>query len=145
MQCDSKTIIESISTSILVIDSQLKVAYANTAAEQLFSMSRTKLQGIKLLDLIDSNEKSLIESLQNANSPSFQGFTATDITFTPEHQNRFHADVYISPYTGRARGLMVEIHRLDYQQKLNDDLQRRNQHIAARDLIRNLAHEMRTH
>ena len=60
MQCDSKTIIESISTSILVIDSQLKVAYANTAAEQLFSMSRTKLQGIKLLDLIDSNEKSLI-------------------------------------------------------------------------------------
>lgn len=143
MQCDSKTIIESISTSILVIDSQLKVAYANTAAEQLFSMSRTKLQGIKLLDLIDSNEKSLIESLQNANSPSFQGFTATDITFTPEHQNRFHADVYISPYTGRARGLMVEIHRLDYQQKLNDDLQRRNQHIAARDLIRNLAHEIK--
>ena len=60
MQCDSKTIIESISTSILVIDSQLKVAYANTAAEQLFSMSRTKLQGIKLLDLIDSNEKSVV-------------------------------------------------------------------------------------
>lgn len=143
MQCDSKTIIESISTAILVIDSQLKVAYANTAAEQLFSMSRTKLQGIKILDLIDSNEKSLIESLQNSGSPTFQGFTATDITFAPEHQNRFHADMYISLYTGRARGLVMEIHRLDYQQKLNDDLQRRNQHLAARDLIRNLAHEIK--
>lgn len=143
MQCDHKTIIESISTAILVIDSQLKIAYANSAAEQLFSMSRSKLAGIKLTEMIDSNEKNLLESLQNANSPTFQGFTATDITFSPEHQNHFHADMYISLYTGRARGLVVEIHRLDYQQKLNDDLQRRNQNIAARDLIRNLAHEIK--
>lgn len=143
MQCDAKTIIESISTAILVTDSQLRIAYANTAAEQLFSMSRSKIQGIKITELIDSQEKSLIESLQHSNNPSFQGFTATDITFSTEHNLHFHADMYISSYTGRARGLVVEIHRLDYQQKLNDDLQRRNQHIAARDLIRNLAHEIK--
>ena len=143
MQCDAKTIIESISTATLVTDSQLKIAYANTAAEQLFSMSRSKIQGIKITELIDSQEKSLIESLQNSNNPAFQGFTATDIAFSTEHNQHFHADMYISLYTGRARGLVVEIHRLDYQQKLNDDLQRRNQNIAARDLIRNLAHEIK--
>ena len=66
MQCDAKTIIESISTATLVTDSQLKIAYANTAAEQLFSMSRSKIQGIKITELIDSQEKSLIESLQNS-------------------------------------------------------------------------------
>ena len=130
MQCDAKTIMESVSTAILVTDSQLKIAFANTAAEQLFSTSRSKLQGSKLLDLIDKNE-------------TFQGFTATDISFSPDPYAHFHADMYISLYTGRARGLVVEIHRLDYQQKLNDDLQRRNQNLAARDLIRNLAHEIK--
>lgn len=143
MQCDAKTIMESVSTAILVTDSQLKIAFANTAAEQLFSTSRSKLQGSKLLDLIDKNEKSLIETLQNSNSPTFQGFTATDISFSPDPYAHFHADMYISLYTGRARGLVVEIHRLDYQQKLNDDIQRRNQNLAARDLIRNLAHEIK--
>lgn len=143
MQCDAKTIIESISTAILVTDSQLKIAFANSAAEQLFSTSRTKLQGLKLLDLIDKNEKNLAESLQNYDAASFQGFTANDITFTPDPHEHFHADMYISLYSGRARGLLVEIHRLDYQQKLNDDLQRRSQNLAARDLIRNLAHEIK--
>lgn len=143
MQCDAKTIIESVSTAILVTDSQLKIAFANTAAEQLFSTSRSKLQGTKLLELLDHNEKNLIETLQNSNTPSFQGFTATDITFAPDPHLRFHADMYISLYTGRARGLVVEIHRLDYQQKLNDDLQRHHQNLAARDLIRNLAHEIK--
>lgn len=143
MQCDAKTIIESISTAILVTDSQLKIAFANSAAEQLFSTSRTKLQGIKLLDLIDKNEKNLAENLQNYDAVSFQGFTATDITFAPDPHEHFHADMYISLYSGRARGLVVELHRLDYQQKLNDNLQRRSQNIAARDLIRNLAHEIK--
>lgn len=143
MQCDAKTIIESISTAILVTDSQLKIAFANTAAEQLFSMSRSKLQGIRLTEIIDESEKNLLDTLQNSNSPNFQGFTATDIAFCTEPHIHFHADMYISLYTGRARGLVVEIHRLDYQQKLNDDLQRRSQNIAARDLIRNLAHEIK--
>lgn len=143
MQCDAKTIIESISTAILVTDSQLKVAYVNTAAEQLFSMSRTKILGTKLFDIIDRSEKNLIESLQNYNAATFQGFTATDIAFSFDTHTHFHADMYISPYTGRAKGLVVEIHRLDYQQKLNEDSQRRSRHLAARDLIRNLAHEIK--
>lgn len=143
MQCDAKTIIESISTALLVIDSQLKITFANTAAEQLFSMSRSKLIGLKFTELIDSDEKNLLESLQNSNTPSFQGFTATDITFAPDPHHSFHADMNISLYMGRARGLTVEIHRLNYQQKLNDTYQRRIQNLAARDLIRNLAHEIK--
>lgn len=146
MQCDAKTIIESLSTALLVIDSQHKIIFANNAAEQLFSMSRSKLLGIKLTELIDSNEKNLLESLQNSNAPSFQGFTATDIAFAPDPHNHFHADMNISLYMGsrvRSRSLVVEIQRLNYQQKLNDNFQRRTQNLAARDLIRNLAHEIK--
>lgn len=143
MQCDDKTIIESISTALLVIDSQLKITFANTAAEQMFSMSRSKLIGLKFTELISSNEKNLLETLQGSNSPSFQGFTATDITFELDPHRSFHADMNISLYMGRARGLVVEIHRLNYQQKLNDTFQRRTQNLAARDLIRNLAHEIK--
>lgn len=143
MQCDAKTIIESVSTALLVTDSQLKITFANTAAEQLFSMSRSKLIGMKFTELLSSNEKNLLETLQNSNSPAFQGFTATDISFEPDPHQSFHADMNISLYMGRARGLIVEIHRLNYQQKLNDTFQRRTQSEAARDLIRNLAHEIK--
>lgn len=144
MQCDEKTIIESISTALLVTDSQLKISFANSAAEQLFSMSRTKLKQMKLPELINSSERNLLESLQNSNNPAFQGFTATDIAFAPDPHNHFQADMYISLYTGgRSRGLIVEIHRSNYQQKLNDNFQRRTQNMAARDLIRNLAHEIK--
>lgn len=143
MQCDAKNILESISTAILVTDSQLKIAFANTAAEQLFSISRSKLIGIKLTEIIDHHEKNLLENLQNANTSTFQGFSATDIVLSVDPQSHIHADMYLSLYPGRARRFIVEIHRIDYQQKFNDDLQRRSQHVAARDLIRTLAHEIK--
>lgn len=143
MQCDSKTIIESVSTAIFVTDSQLRITYANSATEQLFSMSKSKLIGQKFTDFIAESEKNLLDTLQNLNIATFQGFTATDITFTPEPHESFHADMHMSLYTGRAKGLVVEINRMNYQQKLNDDLQRRAQTSAARDLIRNLAHEIK--
>ena len=43
MHCDTKTIIESLNTAVLITDSSLKIIFANVAAEQLLGMSRTRL------------------------------------------------------------------------------------------------------
>lgn len=143
MQCDPKTILENIATSVIVTDNTLHIVFANTASEQLLGMSRTKLIGIKLLDLFDKKQKNLVDSLSNAIKPNFQGFSACDITLCPEPNRQMHVDMNIQTLGAKGKGLVVEIKSIDQIQKVNDNYQRRTQHLAARDLIRSLAHEIK--
>ncbi len=144
MQADAKAILESLSTAVLLTDHNLKIVYANTAAEQLFSMSISKLTGgLKLTDLIDKSQKSLTDSLQQALKPHAQGFNASNVLIIPEPHQTIRTDLYITHYSGKGRGLIAEFKALDYQQKINQEMALRSQHLAARDLIRSLAHEIK--
>ena len=143
MQADAKAVLESLATAVLLTDHTLKIVYANSAAEQLFSMSRSKLTAYKLTDLLDKGQKSLLESIQLALKPHAQGFNASSIEIIPEPHQSIRTDIYVSHYSGKGRGLIVEFRALDYQQKINQEMARRSQHLAARDLIRSLAHEIK--
>ena len=143
MQYDPKAIIESIATAILVTDTALRIVFANTASEQLLGMSQSKLLTLKLTDLIDKKQKNLLDSLSNSIKPNFQGFTASDIVISPEPHTQMRVDMNITSYGGKGKGLVVEIKSIDYMQKVNDNFQRRTQHLAACDLIRSLAHEIK--
>ncbi len=143
MQAESKAILESLATAVLLTDHSLKIIYANSAAEQLFNVSRSKLCLIKLTDLLDKGQKALLENIHHALKPRAQGFTASDITIIPEPHQSIKTDISVSHYAGRGRGLVVEFKTLDYQQKMDQELARRSQHMAARDLIRSLAHEIK--
>lgn len=143
MQIDAKSVLESMNTAILVTNAQLKIIYANTAAEQLLSMSRTRLVTMKLEDIIDKNETALLDNLHQPLSPTFQSFSATSISLSPEPGNTIIADLFIELYNSRRRGLIAELHSLVQHQKLVNEVQRRSLHSAARDLVRNLAHEIK--
>lgn len=143
MQFEAKDVLESIATAVFLADVHLKIVYANNAAEQLFSMSRTKLRLFKISDLIEQDQKYILNILHKAVKPSFQGFVASDVQLNREIIPNTKIDLSIDLYTGSVKGIVVEMRSMDYQQKLIDDLQRRSQHLAARDLIRNLAHEIK--
>ena len=143
MPTDAKTILESLATAIMLTDGQYKIIYANTSAEQLFGMSRSKLRSLKLTDLINRHEKNLMENLSRALKANFQGFSASDIAVGIDPSHTISVDMSISQYSGKNKGLIVEIKSINYQQKLSYERQRRTQHLAARDLIRNLAHEIK--
>ena len=143
MQYDAKTVLESLATAVILTDAQYRIVYANTAAEQLFSVSRSKLCNLKLVDLIDKHEKNLLENLSRALKANFQGFSASKISVGLDPLRYLSVDMNINQYTGKNKGLIVEIKSINYQQKLNDEMQRHTQHLAARDLIRNLAHEIK--
>lgn len=143
MQAESKAILESLATAVLLTDHRLKIVYANSAAEQLFNMSRSKLCLLKLTDLLDKGQKGLFENIQHSLKPRAQGFTASDIWIIPEPHQAIKTDISISHYSGKGRGLIAEFKAIDYQQKMDQELARRSQHLAARDLIRSLAHEIK--
>ena len=143
MNYDAKDILESINTAVLLADIQMRIVYANTAAEQLLGMSASKLCTIKITELIEKHQKNVIDIFKTAVKPNFQGFVASDIMIVSEGGHAQKVDMSLCLYTQRPRGIIVEMRSLNYQQKLNDDRQRRTQHLAARDLVRNLAHEIK--
>ena len=143
MQHDAKALIESLNTAVLLTDGQLRIVFANSAAQQLFLLSRSRLLQMKLTDLIDKEQKNLLDSVQAALKPYATGFSASKAQFIPEPNRCVTADLNISHYAGKGKGLVVECRPVDYQQKINDEVQRRTQHLAARDLVRNLAHEIK--
>ena len=79
MNYDAKDILESINTAVLLADIQMRIVYANTAAEQLLGMSASKLCTIKITELIEKHQKNVIDIFKTAVKPNFQGFVASDI------------------------------------------------------------------
>ena len=77
-------ILESLATAVLITDKDFNIHYANTAAEQLCGVSRTKLISSKFIDFIDTNETPLIQTIKETNfSDNFQGISAAGIMISP--------------------------------------------------------------
>ncbi len=144
-ELDKANILENLTTAVMITDMNLEIIYANTAAEQLCGISRTRLHSQKLSDLIDREESSLISTLNDPNfNINFQGFSAADVRFSPYPGKSSKADLTIFQYTElNFDGLLVEIHPIAHQEKLINQVQQNFQYTAARDLIRNLAHEIK--
>ncbi len=144
-EIDKTNILENLTTAVMITDKQLNILYANTAAEQLCGVSRSRLHSQKFADLVDREEETLINTLNDPNfSINFQGFSAADVRFSPYPGKSSKADLTIFEYSDKSfEGLLVEIHPIAHQEKLINQVQQNFQYTAARDLIRNLAHEIK--
>jgi len=144
-EIDKENILENLTTAVMITDNKMSILYANTAAEQLCGISRTRLKSQKLQDLVDREEITLIDTLNNPDfNVNFQGFSAADVRFTPYPGKTSKADLTIFQYTeNKFDGFLVEIHPIAHQEKLINQAQQNFQFTAARDLIRNLAHEIK--
>lgn len=140
---DAKTLVDSLSTAVFLTDSNLRIVFANSAAQQLLLLSRTRLLQLKFTDLLAKDQKSLIGSIYSVTKPCATGFFASQVILVPEPNRCVSVDLAISHYSGKKAGLVVECRNTDYLQKINNEIHRRSQHLAARDLIRNLAHEIK--
>ncbi len=143
MQIDAQTIVEGLYTAVLVTDPMLRIIYANPGAEQLLSMSRSKIETLKLSDIVDNTEKAFMSNLPVPVKTNFPGFSAANILLSPEPGLSITVNINVSAYNSRRHGLIVELRSLIHQQRLVDAVQLQTQHMAARDLIRNLAHEIK--
>lgn len=138
-------ILESLATAVLITDKDFNIHYANTAAEQLCGVSRTKLISSKFIDFIAPNETSLIQTIKEINfSDNFQGISAAGIMISPMPGVSSKTDMAVFNYsTAKFNGLLIELHTISHQDKLINQMQQNYQYSAARDLIRSLAHEIK--
>ena len=140
-------LLESLSTAVLVLDAQLRVQYANQAAEQLLATSRQHLRQQEwdvFFDAAHWSTDSLRQALRSQQpftqrearlrGPGGVFLATVDYTATP---------VPAAVGSGAEACLLIELHPLDRRIHAHreDGLLTANQ--ATRALVRGLAHEIK--
>lgn len=135
---ETDAILNSIRTNILLLNSKLNIVYVNIAARQLLAQSEKKLLGTYFPDLL--NYFSLDISLMNMALSQGQGFTDNEVNIVINDQ------LYVLSLTAQQfnrDNILIEMTPLNNHKKLSQEQLQQAQQSAARDLIRNLAHEIK--
>jgi len=133
--------LELLSTAVLLLDEGLHVTYANPAAETLFAQGRSHLVGIAFDEALPGNDE-FVERLSQAMATE-TGFNDNDLLLEVEGYPA-HLHCVTSPVeaAGEAR-LVLEFRELEQQLKIAREAKLAEQQEANRQLIRNLAHEIK--
>lgn len=140
---NTEPLLNHLVTAVIVINGDLKLCYANSAAEQLLGLGSHRLTEHKLTDCYQvlSVESELLSiairehqglTVNTANIVTLDGHHHTvDITLTP-----------IETAETSAQGLL-ELRQVDQQRRIHQQLTLDAQQQAAQYLVRNLAHEIK--
>lgn len=137
--------LDLLSSAVILLDGHLRIRHCNPAAENLFAVSQRTCIGKSLAQLLGS-PPTLLSALDNALTNKWS-YTGHDIVISREHGDAgagpLHLDCTVSPIdTGQAR-LLLEFRPIDQQLKAVREEREAVQQRANRELIRNLAHEIK--
>ncbi len=135
---DAGQILNSLINSILILDNDLAVHYANPAAQQLLSQSSRKLFGTPLPELL--GYFSLNIDLMRESLIAGQGFTDNEVTLVVD--GRAHI-LSLTAQRLPEEYILLELAPMDNQRRLSQEQLQHAQQVAARDLVRGLAHEIK--
>lgn len=129
-------------TAVLILDQNLDICYLNPAAEALLIKSLNKLYGLPF-DLIFKNS-SITHTRLSQLIATGQEFTDSEIVIDFNERHRFTAEVTASAVEfNRTPHVLIEFKQIDQQKQISLEVFQQQQWIAARDLIKGLAHEIK--
>ncbi len=134
--------LELIATAVIVIDHKFQLIYANVAAESLFAFSRKNAAGAALTRLVANggDEGGLFALLEQVRAVD-QGFNESGLTLSTPTGQTLHCSCVATPADhGR---IVVEFQPLDQHLKIAREEKLLEQQKLNRELIRNLAHEIK--
>lgn len=129
-------------TAIIILNETLDIVYVNSAAEALLNQSLYRLYNIKSESIFaqTSINASRLEQLLATG----QEFTDSDIVVELSENHRFTAEVTASSVEfNRAPHVLLELKQIDQQKQIGLEVFQHQQWLAARDLIKGLAHEIK--
>jgi two-component system, NtrC family, nitrogen regulation sensor histidine kinase GlnL len=134
--------LDLIATAVLVIDRQLNLMHANPAAENLFAFSRKNAIGAPLSRVIAeaTNDEGLSSMLAQVVGND-AGFNESDMTLTTPAGVTLHCSCVATPID--ATRIVVEFQALDQHLRIAREEKLLEQQKMNRELIRNLAHEIK--
>jgi two-component system, NtrC family, nitrogen regulation sensor histidine kinase GlnL len=136
--------LDLLSCAVVLVDAGLHIRHVNPAAENLFSVSLRHVVGRQLATLV-GQPLELRTALDNAlaNNWSYTGHNLNIALRRNDATQAFHADCTVTPIESGAARLLLEFRPIDQQLKAAREEHLAQQQQVSRDLVRNLAHEIK--
>lgn len=136
--------LDLLSSSVLVLDGDLRLCYLNSAAENLLAVSSRSVLGASLGAIVHASP-SLHEALDQALSHGW-GYTGQGVEVRRQDGLVMQLNCTVNPIdalSAEGARLLVELWPIDQQLKATREERLLEQQLASRELIRNLAHEIK--
>ena len=134
--------LEHLDTAVAVLDAQLRVAFVNPSFESLLDVSGKSAIGQRFVDLfVDAADldRKLELSIEDE-----RGFSDEAISLTrPGHESRALNCVVTPIDAAGGHRLIIELRHIEKRLRVQREEQQLTQLVANRELIRNLAHEIK--
>jgi two-component system nitrogen regulation sensor histidine kinase GlnL len=132
--------LDLLTTAVFLLDEGLCVTYANPAAETLFAQGKSHLEGRAFGEALPGNDD--FEQRLHQSLDADAGFNDNDLLLEVEGYP-VHVHCVITPVESGEARLLLEFRELEQQMKIARENQILEQQAANRELIRNLAHEIK--
>jgi len=133
--------VDVLATAVLFLTDERRVAHANPAAENLLEVSRTRLAGTAIAALF--TEARLLAAAIDHAVAAGTSFTEQELELAVVGKAKLHVAVTVTPVAAGDVALVVELRQIDQQLRLAREERQLEQQQANRELIRNLAHEIK--
>ncbi|MCL2656257.1 MAG: nitrogen regulation protein NR(II) [Betaproteobacteria bacterium] len=133
--------LELLASAVILVDAEAKVRYINPAAENLFAISARQAFGQSVFDLL-GDPPGLSAALDNALINNWS-YTGQNLVLQRGRGDALHVDCTATPVDVAGARLLMEFRPLDAQLKVAREERLIEQQQLNRELIRNLAHEIK--
>ncbi len=134
--------LDHLSTAVMLLDEQSRVAYLNPAAEHLFAVSHTNLLGHPLQHAFTDTEQ-LFSAILSALATHSAHIEHEMMLGTHTLGQKLHLSCTVTTTQLPQYALLIEFHPIERPLKLAREEQMHDQTQANRLLLRNLAHEIK--
>jgi len=141
MNADSFAGLDLLTTAVVVLDCDLKVHYLNPAGETVFALSRRNVVDHPFADLFVDGS-TFGDKLSRALA-DMRGFVDQELTLVRPGCEPLHLNCMVTPVETSIAALLIEFRPIEQRLRIERETQLLAQHQANRELIRNLAHEIR--
>ncbi len=132
--------LDLLSSAVVLVDAYRVIRYANPAAENLFATSARLLLGQSLKKVL-GEPVGLTAALDSALKNQWS-YTSHNMPITLASET-LHVDCTVTPVVLDGAKLLLEVRPIDQQLKATREEQLAQQQQASRELVRNLAHEIK--
>lgn len=130
-----------LTTAIMLLDNQLHIRYFNTACCAVLGLGEKRLFEQYFPDLFQHVDISA-EHFYSAMTAK-QGFSVSDVQAVLADGRHLLLDISVTISESPAGHFLLELRQVDQQRKISLESLQQHQHLAARELIRGLAHEIK--
>ena len=144
VMADSGRILDSLSTSVLIVDTNRSLLYLNGSAESLFGVSRNQVRGRPLAELLE--DSAVLDEVIDRAATTSRPFSRREVALRPIYgDGELIADCTVAPYeeSGAPGAVLIEISDATQHQRITRETALLTQIGGSRLMIRQLAHEIK--